>query len=250
MNSNDAFDAETGVDKDKKESVVNMIGSQKGVLAVSFLCLALGVGGILLGAASVGDPRVALLLAAAIACGYVYQCPPFRLSYVGVGEPLCFFAFGPLATTAFYLVQASQGAVRAPLTLSMAAASVLVGITTTLILFCSHFHQIEGDLAVGKMSPLVRMGTQKGAVVVKAALILLYALTGASVLGGALPPACGVLAALTIPTGHTLVKFVGDNHQDTTKIFMAKYFCVRLHVSYGLYMALGLFLGSWKPFWI
>ena len=30
------------------------------------------------------------------------SCPPFRLSYQGLGEPLCFAAFGPLATTAFY----------------------------------------------------------------------------------------------------------------------------------------------------
>lgn len=37
-------------------------------------------------------------------------------------------------------------------------ASVLVGITTAAILFCSHFHQIEGDRAALKMSPLVRLG--------------------------------------------------------------------------------------------
>eukprot|EP00879_Flechtneria_rotunda_P010519 GHRR01010996.1.p1 GENE.GHRR01010996.1~~GHRR01010996.1.p1 ORF type:complete len:144 (-),score=28.36 GHRR01010996.1:307-738(-) len=38
---------------------------------------------------------------------------------------------------------------------------VLVGITTTVILFCSHWHQIEGDIKAGKMSPLVRLGTAK-----------------------------------------------------------------------------------------
>lgn len=45
------------------------------------------------------------MLGAAIAMGYLYQGPPFRLSYKGLGEPLCFAAFGPLATTAFYLCQ-------------------------------------------------------------------------------------------------------------------------------------------------
>ena len=35
------------------------------------------------------------------------QCPPFRLSYHGVGEPLCFTAAGPFATSAFYLIQGS-----------------------------------------------------------------------------------------------------------------------------------------------
>jgi 1,4-dihydroxy-2-naphthoate octaprenyltransferase len=38
--------------------------------------------------------------------------------------------------------------------------AVLVGITTTVILFCSHWHQIQGDIRAGKMSPLVRLGTE------------------------------------------------------------------------------------------
>lgn len=103
-----------------------------------------------------------------------------RLSYKGLGEPLCFWAFGPLATTAFYLACQT-----APSTLAYTAAavntgaahpalpvlagvssllqllSVVVGITTTVILFCSHWHQIQGDLAAGKMSPLVRLGTAR-----------------------------------------------------------------------------------------
>ena len=33
-----------------------------------------------------------------------------RLSYLGLGEPLCFLAFGPFATCAFYLAQARQHA--------------------------------------------------------------------------------------------------------------------------------------------
>ena len=37
-----------------------------------------------------------------------------------------------------------------------------MGLTTTSILFCSHFHQIEGDIAARKMSPLVRLGTRHG----------------------------------------------------------------------------------------
>ena len=34
------------------------------------------------------------------------RLPNCRWSYLGLGEPLCFVAFGPLATTAFYLAQA------------------------------------------------------------------------------------------------------------------------------------------------
>ncbi|KAG5151044.1 hypothetical protein JHK84_027516 [Glycine max] len=42
-----------------------------------------------------------------------------------------------------------------PLSGTVLSASILVGFTTSLILFCSHFHQVEGDREVGKMSPLV-----------------------------------------------------------------------------------------------
>lgn len=35
-------------------------------------------------------------------------CCGCRLSYKGLGEPICFVAFGPLATTAFYLAHVSS----------------------------------------------------------------------------------------------------------------------------------------------
>eukprot|EP00850_Spirogloea_muscicola_P006801 SM000033S12322 [mRNA] locus=s33:156129:161198:+ [translate_table: standard] len=240
---NDAHDAETGVDKDKPESVVNMTGSQPLVLGAAYLCLVAGVWGISVGAASTGDLRVAWLLAAAITCGYVYQCPPFRLSYKGLGEPLCFLSFGPLATTAFYLYQASLGRTQAPVTPEILGVSVLVGITTTLILFCSHFHQIEGDLQVGKMSPLVRIGTAKGAQVATAGVFSLYIITAALVLFKLLPPNCLVGAIVTLPLGKLVVDFVSKNHM---------YYCVRLHVAFGFMLALSLtstISFPIRPFW-
>lgn len=86
-----------------------------------------------------------------------------RLSYKGLGEPLCFVAFGPLSTTAFYLAQHYRSVGKlAAITQPVVFASIAVGITTAIILFCSHFHQIEGDRAAGKISPLVRLGPEKG----------------------------------------------------------------------------------------
>nr|XP_043626514.1 2-carboxy-1,4-naphthoquinone phytyltransferase, chloroplastic isoform X3 [Erigeron canadensis] len=182
--SNDVYDFDTGADINKKESVVNMIGSRSGTLMAALLLLALGSTGLVWAAMEAANMRSMLLLASAITCGYIYQvlihhytqnrntplcicllvlytnlsqCPPFRLSYLGLGEPLCFAAFGPFATTAFYLLQGSSSTMvkSLPITGTILSASVLVGITTSLILFCSHFHQITGDKAVGKLSPLL-----------------------------------------------------------------------------------------------
>ena len=44
--------------------------------------------------------NVILLVASCCFLGYLYQGPPFRLGYQGLGEPLCWIAFGPLAYSA------------------------------------------------------------------------------------------------------------------------------------------------------
>ena len=59
------------------------------------------------------------------------------------------------------VVQAGSAAAGAPLPAAVWAASAVVGITVASVLFCSHWHQIEGDRAAGKMSPLVRLGPDK-----------------------------------------------------------------------------------------
>ncbi|KAJ0078313.1 hypothetical protein Patl1_37181 [Pistacia atlantica] len=239
--SNDVHDFDTGADKNKKESVVNLVGSRVWTLLAAYSLLVLGFIGLTWTSLDVGNTPSILLLTSAIICGYIYQCPPFRLSYQGLGEPLCFAAFGPFATTAFYLLLGSTSEIHnVPFTGAILSVSLLVGLTTTLILFCSHFHQVEGDRAVGKMSPLVRLGTERGSVVVKVAVQTLYSLTFALGLSRALPWTCIFLCAMTLPMGKLVVNYVQENHKDKEKIFMAKYYCVRLHGLFGAALATGL----------
>ncbi|XP_020518394.1 LOW QUALITY PROTEIN: 2-carboxy-1,4-naphthoquinone phytyltransferase, chloroplastic [Amborella trichopoda] len=239
--SNDVYDYDTGADKDKKESVVNIFGSRGMTLYAAFALLASGFVGLVFASIEAGSISRIMLLTGAIMCGYAYQCPPFRLGYLGLGEPLCFIPFAPLATTAFYLSQSNKSVtVLLPLNGTVLSAAILVGISTSLILFCSHFHQIEGVLAVGKMSPLVRIGTEKGSKVVKFSILTLYSFL--FVLGAlrSLPLKCVVLCTLTLPIGKLVVDYVQDNHNVSTKIFMAKYYCVRLHALFGIALAIGL----------
>ncbi|XP_039068557.1 2-carboxy-1,4-naphthoquinone phytyltransferase, chloroplastic-like [Hibiscus syriacus] len=239
--SNDVYDFDTGADKNKKESVVNLVGSRSEPLIAAYLSIALGFIGLSWVSLDAGSMSSLILLTCAIFCGYAYQCPPFRLSYQGLGEPLCFAAFGPFATTAFYLLLGStSGTIFLPWTRMVLSASLLVGLTTTLILFCSHFHQVEEDIAVGKMSPLVKMGTERGSMVVKGAVFTLYSFLFALGLFRTLPITCIILCALTLPIGKLVVNFVEENHEDKGKIFMAKYYCVRLHALFGAAMTAGL----------
>ncbi|KAK6135453.1 hypothetical protein DH2020_030822 [Rehmannia glutinosa] len=237
--SNDVYDFETGADKNKKESVVNLFGSRTGTHVFAWLLLALGFTGLTWVSVEAGSLRSIFLLGCAVFCGYIYQCPPFRLSYLGLGEPLCFAAFGPFATTAFYLLQ--SGTRELSISATIVSSSILVGLTTSLILFCSHFHQvIDDDKAVGKFSPLVRLGSEGGANVVKVAVGTLYSLLFILGLSQTLPFSSIVLCALTLPVGKLVVSFVEKNHKDKTKIFMAKYYCVRLHTVFGAALAAGM----------
>ncbi|KAH6789954.1 UbiA prenyltransferase family protein [Perilla frutescens var. frutescens] len=236
--SNDVYDFDIGADKNKKESVVSLAGSRTGTHVLAWILLALGFMGLYWVSVEAGSLRSILLLSYAIFCGYVYQCPPFRLSYLGLGEPLCFAAFGPFATTAFYLLQ--SGARELSISGAVVASSILVGLTTSLILFCSHFHQIEDDRAVGKFSPLVRLGSERGARVVKLAVVALYLLLFILGLSQTLPFSSLILCALTLPVGNLVVDFVEKNHKEKAKIFMAKYYCVRLHTIFGAALAAGL----------
>lgn len=212
-------------------------------MIAALVSLDLGVAGLAWTAIDAGNLRSFFLLVSAIACGYVYQCPPFRLSYQGLGEPLCFAAFGPFATTAFYLLQSKTSEL--PITGTILSASLLVGLTTTLILFCSHFHQINGDSAVGKISPLVRLGAKAGSDVVKMAVVVLYSSLFGLGLCRTLPFPSVILCAMTIPVGKLVVDYVQANYEDNSKIFMAKYYCVRLHAIFGAALAAGLVVGRY-----
>jgi 1,4-dihydroxy-2-naphthoate phytyltransferase len=251
--SNDAFDSHTGVDKTKKESVVNLTGSPTLVLWTANACLAAGVSLLWYLIASIQEPtRPTMMLTGAIACGYVYQGPPFRLSYKGLGEPLCFLAFGLLATPAFYLSLSSNPNLPSPLITPLVwLLGILVGLTTTIILFTSHFHQIEGDKAAGKMSPLVRLGTDRATVVLRSAVLapyLLAALCLAAHLIMYFPGSMGLYLPLStflsLPFAINLINFAEANHRFPAVISSLKIYATKFHMAYGASLILGLTLGK------
>lgn len=247
--SNDAYDAETDVDRGKAESVVNLTGGKRGaVLAASLAVLLVGGGALVRTVLSTGGELPLAMLAIAIVCGYVYQGPPFRWSYKGLGEPLCFVAFGPLATVAFHLC-ANAGS---PLPLS-AAASVLpslpaavwgcaslVGLTTTAVLFCSHFHQVDGDRAAGKRSPVARMGTAAAATTLAAAVAAFYAALAALAATGCLPVAAAAWGSLSAPLALVMARHVWQHHDTPRLVRTSKFLALRWHVAFFVLLSAAL----------
>ena len=241
--SNDAFDATTKVDARKPESVVALLGGNASIVH-AMAVVALVSGCALLWGAARGASGVAWkALAAAIAMGYAYQGPPFRLSYKGLGEPICFLAFGPLATTAFYLMMSSRvAAATSAVPAIVWSCGVLIGLTTAFILFTSHFHQEEGDRAAGKLSPVVRMGLPGALLVADNLIGAHYATVATLAAAGWLPYTAVFGLIITYP----LARHIVDQAQSTadagaiSDLFFTKYLAVRFHVIHGLALALGV----------
>ena len=241
--ANDVFDADTGVDTHgKPHSVVNLTGRRD---RVSFLANGALLVGLLLMAlvALRSSPAVLALVLACCGIGYAYQGPPLRLGYRGLGEPLCWIAFGPLATAAalLALAPAGEGAVpwRAALELGSGPA-----LATTLVLFCSHFHQVEEDAAHGKRSPVVRLGTGPAAGLIPWFVAATLAFEWAPVLVGHWP-LTALLGGIGLPPAQALIRLLRQHHREPQRIVGSKFLALRFQALNGLGLAAGLALGRW-----
>ncbi|MCC5635199.1 2-carboxy-1,4-naphthoquinone phytyltransferase [Nostoc sp. CHAB 5844] len=234
--SNDVFDSETGIDQNKHHSLVNLTGNKSLIFWIGNLCLAIGLLGVLAIATWQQDPTVFIIVLVACALGYMYQGPPFRLGYQGVGEILCFFAFGPLLVPTVYYSQTQTWS------LASFAASIIVGIVTSLILFCSHFHQVKDDIAAGKRSPIVRLGTAKGAKVLVWFTASIYPLSLLFVLLRIFP-VWTLLSWLSLPYAVKLCRHVQQNHNQPEKVSNCKFIAVAVHFWSCLLLGVGFFIG-------
>ncbi|GAA6621463.1 2-carboxy-1,4-naphthoquinone phytyltransferase [Scytonema sp. NUACC26] len=234
--SNDVFDSETGIDKNKHHSLVNLTGNKTLIFWLGNLLLGLGLLGILAIAWWQQDLTVIGIILLCCALGYTYQGPPFRLGYQGLGEIICFFAFGPLAVSAAYYSQTANWSWRA------LVASIVVGIATSLILFCSHFHQVKDDIAAGKRSPIVRLGTQRGAELLQLFTGSIYALTFIGVLWGIFP-SWTLLSWVSLPFARQLCHHVQTNHNQPDKVNNCKFIAVSVHFWICLLFGLGFVFG-------
>lgn len=234
--SNDVFDAETGIDKNKHHSLVNLTGNKQLMFWVGNLCLGSGLLGIIAIALLQEDPTVIGIILLCCGLGYMYQGPPFRLGYQGLGEIICFFAFGPLGMSAAYYSQTQTWSI------NNLAVSVIVGIVTSLVLFCSHFHQVKDDIAAGKRSPIVRLGTKTGAKVLVWFTASIYPFNLLCV-GLGIFPVWTLLSWVSLPFAFKLCRHVLENHNQPDKVSNCKFIAVAVHFWSCFLLGVGFMLG-------
>jgi len=238
--SNDVFDADTGIDAvGKPHSVVALTGRRPLVARIANLSLAAGL--VLMALVALrSQPVVLALVLACCGLGYVYQGPPFRLGYQGLGEPLCWLAFGPLATAAALLALQPPTALAAAVpwgpAFTLGAGPALA---TTLVLFCSHFHQVDEDAAHGKRSPVVRLGTARAAALVPWIVAASLALQWLPVLDR-LWPSTALLSVIGLPAAAQLIRLLREHHHQPKRISGSKFLALRFQGLSGLGLAIGL----------
>jgi 1,4-dihydroxy-2-naphthoate octaprenyltransferase len=240
--SNDVFDSETGIDINKTTSVVNITGNKALVFWVSNICLIGAIFGLCAIAWLQEDWLVVGCVLLACCLGYTYQGPPFRLGYQGLGEIICFICFGPLAVSAAYYSQAQTFSGFA------LAISSLIGISTSIILFCSHFHQVEDDLAAGKRSPIVRLGTATGAKVLFTSTVSIFLLTVFWISSGYFPVTT-MLIFLATPWAYQLVRHVQRYHDQPEKVSNSKFLAVNFYFWSSLFLGVGMLI-ELQPYFV
>jgi len=102
--------------------------------------------------------------------GVFYVGLPFKIVHYGLGELAIFLSFGPAIVFGSYYVQAEQFS-WAPI-----AASVLIGLLISLILFINQFPDHDSDKASGKKHWVVRLGLKKSTYIYIGFMSLVYVL--------------------------------------------------------------------------
>ena len=235
--TNDLFDDETGVDKYKFHSIVALTGNKTTVSRVAYFSLLLGLFIIFILALK---SNITVLFLVLICCflGYLYQGPPFRLGYKGLGEPLCWIAFGPLATAAALMVVAPKSSFHSIPWETALMVGAGPAMATTLVLFCSHFHQINQDAAVGKKSPLVVLGTHRAAKVLPWMVGLIFLLELLPVINR-IWPITTLICLISLPLGLDLIKLIKRHHNQPELIKNSKFLALRFQTINGLLLSLG-----------
>ena len=242
--TNDLFDAETGIDEFKFHSIVNLIKNRKIISVIAYTSLFIGL--LIISIISVST-SINILILVGVCCflGYLYQGPPFRFGYQGLGEPLCWVAFGPLAYSAA-LIALNPSNIN--LETIPWKESLLLGsgpsLATTLVLFCSHFHQIIEDEKHGKKSPLVRLGAKKGSEIVPITIFTIYIFQLITIITGFLPVFC-IIYFISFPQAKKLINLLHYSHGKPSVIKNCKFIAIKFQTLNGVGLITGLILNYW-----
>ena len=241
--TNDLYDSETGIDELKFHSIVNLVKNKKLIFLIAYLSLFLGLLIIYIISISLSI-NILILILLSCTLGYLYQGPPFRLGYLGLGEPLCWLAFGPF-TFASGLIALNPTGLYTNQIPWLEALFLGTGpsLSITLVLFCSHFHQIKEDKKYGKNSPLVLIGTKKSTTLVQLIVIFIYSFQTYTIFIEFIPRLC-MLYLISLPYALKLINILNKNYYNPRALRNCKFIALKFQTINGLGLIMGLLISS------
>ena len=188
-------------------------------------------------AATAGWP-ILLLGLIGVPLAYGYTAPPLKLAYRGLGELNVFFLMGPVMVLGGVLVHGAAG-LGAALT-----ASIPVGLLVASILHANNVRDLDDDRALGKRTIATIVGMRWAKREFDVLVFGSYAvLVGAVALRRL--PRTALLALLSLPFALRAHQTVADE-TEPTRLAPAVRQAAKLHLYFGLLLALGLALGGWR----
>ena len=173
-----------------------------------------------------------------VTLSFSYTAPPLKLGYRGWGEPLVGILLGPLAVMGAYYVFTRT------ITPQAFFLSLPLGFLVMGILYINQFPDAELDAISGKLHWVARMGRRR-------AVAVYFVILGAAYLNIVLPglfgllPAWTLLALLTLPFAVRAAIILQRSYDRLEELLPAMGLTIRIHLSVGFLLFLGLLLDHW-----
>jgi 1,4-dihydroxy-2-naphthoate octaprenyltransferase len=237
--ANDVSDARRGADPTDRVGPLRMVAS--GVITPRQMWkatwVAIAVGAVCgIGLALIAGPLVLVIGLASVVAMLGYVGGPFPYGYRGLGEVFVFVFFGLVATVGSRYVHDGSAPALAWL------LAVPVGFLATAILVVNNLRDRETDAKAGKRTLVVIIGTVPGRRLFGLLIIGAYLMV-ASVVIARMATGWLLLAWLTVPLAYRLASRVAVA-DDPAELRPALGHSARLHLLFGLLLAVGTILGS------
>ena len=112
---------------------------------------------------------------------------------------------------------------------------------STLVLFCSHFHQIKEDKEHGKNSPLVLLGAKKGAPLIPWVVFIIYVFQLFIIINGFIPTLC-FLFLISFPQSLKLIILLKYSYHQPEVIKNCKFSAIKFQTLNGMGLIAGLII--------
>ncbi|MFB0527279.1 MAG: 1,4-dihydroxy-2-naphthoate octaprenyltransferase [bacterium] len=209
--------------------------SAKRIFYSGLMFFALGsVVGLYLNLISKGNVVLFLGLAGVL-LGFFYTAEPLRIGYLGIGELVVGFGFGPLIVSGAYYIQTQR------MSLEPLLASIPIGILIMLVLYINEFPDYEADKLVNKRTWIVKLGKERAIKIYYLLLVLVYLTIISGIIFHFLP-LFSILAFVSLPLSIKAIAISWKNYDKIEELLPVNAITIKLHSIIGLLLIMGYFL--------